>query len=182
MRAVAALLVTLLLLPAAAPLAKAQQPLSNSSRESGSAGGPMVLAQGQLPSIDRPVEAPSHDVAVATRNNGHFYFNTEVNGIDLPMLFDTGARFVSLRAEDAERVGINVSALNYSLRMMTANGISAAAPVMIKVIKVGGITRTNVPGIVAKPGAMMIDLLGQTFTSTMAGFSTEGDRLTLRGD
>jgi clan AA aspartic protease (TIGR02281 family) len=182
MNAVAVALVTLLLLPAGARFAKAQLPLSDIPQQNRTTDGRFNLAQGQLPSIDRPAQVPSHDIAVTTRNDGHFFFNTEVNGVNVPMLFDTGARFVSLRAEDAKRVGIDVGSLNYSLRMTTANGLAAAAPVTIKVIKVGGIVRTNVPGIVGQPGALGVNLLGQTFTSTMAGFSTEGDRLTLRGE
>jgi aspartyl protease family protein len=79
-------------------------------------------------------------------------------------------------------VGINVNSLNYTVRLLSANGIVAAAPVVIREMKVGGITRTNVPAVVGKPGELMMNLLGQTFNSTMAGFSTEGDKLTLRGD
>jgi aspartyl protease family protein len=69
------------------------------------------------------------------------------------------------------------------VRVSTANGIAAAAPVVLKELKVGGITRRNVPAIVAQPGALAgTSVLGQSFMSTMAGFSTEGDKLTLRGD
>jgi aspartyl protease family protein len=169
MKAVAVLLV--LLGFAGAPVAKAQ---------TAPADNRILLAQGQLPSIDRPVQA--HDTASAMRDNGHFFFDTEVNGADLHMMFDTGARWVSLRAEDAARAGINVSSLDYSLHMLTANGIGSAAPVVIKVMKVGRITRTNVQAVVVKPGALAINLLGQSFMSTMAGFTTEGDTLTLRGN
>ena len=66
--------------------------------------------------------------------------------------------------------------------MSTANGIGFAAPVVIKVMRVGSITRTNVQAVVAKPGSLGVNLLGESFTSMMAGFSTQGDRLTLRGD
>ncbi|HEX3996717.1 MAG TPA: TIGR02281 family clan AA aspartic protease [Acetobacteraceae bacterium] len=172
MKAVASLLVSSMLL---APVANAQQ-----SSTAAPSDRRIVLAQGQLPAIDRPVQA--HETASTMRSNGHFFFDTEVNGTDLHMMFDTGARWVSLRAEDAEKAGINVSSLDYSLHMSTANGISFAAPVVIKVMKVGRITRTNVQAVVVKPGALAIDLLGQSFMSTMAGFSTEGDTLILRGN
>jgi aspartyl protease family protein len=98
------------------------------------------------------------------------------------MMFDTGSRWVALRAEDAERAGIDVSSLNFSVRTATANGVGSAAPVTIKVLRVGNITRTNVQAVVMRPGALAINLLGQSFMATMAGFSTEGDRLTLRGN
>jgi clan AA aspartic protease (TIGR02281 family) len=177
MKAVASLLVSSVLL---APVANAQQSSIAAPTQSRPTDHRIVLAQGQLPAIDRPVRA--HETASAMRSNGHFFFDTEVNGTDLHMMFDTGARWVSLRAEDAEKAGINLSSLDYSLHMSTANGIGFAAPVVIKVMKVGRITRTNVQAVVVKPGALAINLLGQSFMSTMAGFSTEGDTLILRGD
>ena len=149
------------------------------------------LAQAQLPSVDRSIQLPSidrpgpvrtHDTVTTTRFRGNFYFQTEVNGASMPMMFDTGARLVALRAEDAERAGINLSSLNFSVRTMTANGIGSAAPVMIREMKVGTITRNNVPAVVMKPGVLAFNLLGQSFMATMAGFNTEGDKLTLRGN
>jgi aspartyl protease family protein len=170
MKAVAVLLGSLALL---APVTKAQQ---SSTIE------PPQRAQWQLPSIDRPVST-LHDTVSTTRSNGHFFFKTEVNGVAIPMMFDTGATWVSLRAEDAAKVGINPASLSYTVHTSTANGVAEAAPVLLKELKVGGITRKNVPAIVARPGALVgISVLGQSFMSTMAGFSTEGDKLTLRGD
>lgn len=136
----------------------------------------------RLPAVDRPGHAPSHDIVSTGRFNGNFYFQTEVNGAAMPMMFDTGARWVALRAEDAARAGIDVASLNFSVHTSTANGVGSAAPVVIKVIRVGNITRNNIQAVVMKPGTLAVNLLGQSFTSTMAGVSTEGDRLTLRGD
>jgi aspartyl protease family protein len=179
MKAVAVVVMSVVLAGTGAPFAKAQQPMSATPPQGGNR---VVLAQGQLPSIDRPTQVPSHDIASATRLHGHFFFNTEVNSVAVPMMFDTGASWVSLRAEDAARVGINVSSLNFSLHPSTANGIGSAAPVVIRELKVGNITRTNVPAVVVQPGMMAFSLLGQSFMSLMAGFTTEGDKLTLHGD
>lgn len=185
MKAVAVLVLSVVLLaPASAAFAEPHQSVSTAPDMSPTQNRPMgsriFLAQGQLPTIDRPVQA--HNTAIAMRNHGHFFFDTEVNGVSVHMMFDTGASSVLLRAEDAERVGINVASLDYSAQVATANGHAAFAPVVIKVIKVGSITRTNVAGAVAKPGTLGITLLGQTFMTKLAGFSTEGDTLVLRGD
>jgi clan AA aspartic protease (TIGR02281 family) len=136
----------------------------------------------QLPAVDRPGRVSSHDVVSTSRFNGNFFFQTEVNGATIPMMFDTGSRWVALRAEDAARAGIDVSSLNFSVHTATANGVGSAAPVTIKMMRVGNITRTNIQAVVMRPGTLAINLLGQSFMSTMAGFSTEGDRLTLRGN
>jgi clan AA aspartic protease (TIGR02281 family) len=139
------------------------------------------LAQGTLPTIDRPVRP--RDTAIATRRaNGHFVFDAEINGVTVPVVFDTGASLVTLRAEDAGHMGINTATLNYSMHTSTANGIAEAAPAVIATLKIGTITRTNVAAVVARPGALAVNLLGQSFLTTMAGFVMDGDRLVLRGN
>jgi clan AA aspartic protease (TIGR02281 family) len=191
MRGVVVRVSLVLLAVAGAHFAGIAQSTSPAPAQSGPADNQFHLAQvqvpaidrsDQLPSIDRPGRAASHDIVSTARSNGNFFFQTEVNGTAMPMMFDTGARWVALRAEDAERAGINISSLNFSVHTMTANGIGSAAPVVIRVMKVGNITRTNIPAIVMRPGTLAFNLLGQSFMSTMAGFSTEGDRLTLRGN
>jgi aspartyl protease family protein len=122
------------------------------------------------------------DTATATRGrNGHFVFNAEVNGVALPMLFDTGASTVTLRAEDAAQVGIDADALRYSLIISTANGSTRAAPVKLDSLTVGSITRENIPALVVEPGKLAINLLGQTFLSRLAGFQLRGQQLVLEG-
>jgi aspartyl protease family protein len=145
------------------------------------ASAPLCTARGQLPTIDRNTRP--HDTASATRvPGGHFVFQTEVNGAALPMVFDTGASYVTLRAEDAERIGIRMSALQFTDRVNTANGVTETAPVLLASLKVGNISRTNVPAQVARPGALRVNLLGQSFMKMMAGFSEDGDQLVLRGN
>ena len=88
------------------------------------------------------------NVATAQRRpNGVFIFQTQVNGIDLSMMFDTGASVVGLRAEDAEQLGFDVGGLHYTGRASTANGVAEVAPVMLKRLTVGDITRYQVLGL-----------------------------------
>jgi aspartyl protease family protein len=88
---------------------------------------------------------------------------------------------VAIRGEDAARVGIDVTQLTYSARVKTANGIAEVAPVVIETLTVGDITQRNVPGFVAKRGAMHENLLGQSFLSRLSGFNVEKNRLVLQG-
>jgi aspartyl protease family protein len=60
--------------------------------------------------------------------NGHFQADVAVNGQTIEMLVDTGASMVALSREDAERIGIDLSRLTYSMTVMTANGRGRAAP------------------------------------------------------
>jgi clan AA aspartic protease (TIGR02281 family) len=141
----------------------------------------VALPPPPLPAIYRGTR--TGDTASAShRANGQFVFDAQVNGTSMPMVFDTGASLVALREEDASRAGIDLDTLNYSVRVKTANGTAFVAPIVIATLNVGSITRTNVRALVAKRGALTVNLLGQSFLKTMAGYAMDGDRLVLRGE
>jgi aspartyl protease family protein len=134
------------------------------------------------PSASAPQSGPliveeGGDATAWRSRSGTFELRAAINGQTLPMIFDTGASAVSLRAEDAERIGIDVNSLHYSLVTHTANGTSAVAPVVIQRLQVGSIIETNVPAVVARPHAMSANLLGQTFLSRLSNYTVEKDRV-----
>lgn len=119
--------------------------------------------------------------AAAVRGlNGHFAFAGITNGVKLNYLFDTGASTVTLRNEDAARIGVKVEALDYSITVSTANGQTVAAPATIDALTIGGITQRRVRAFVARPGALRENLLGMSFLERLKGYSVEGGRLVLR--
>ena len=154
---------------------------------------PRVVAAAPLPMVQRPTELSASvqsagaisgpNEAVAERgSDGGFGFDAVVNGgTHVRMLFDTGASVVGLRAEDAIRLGIPVSRLNYSVKIKTANGTADVAPVMIDTMVIGNITVRSVAGFVAKQGMLQENLLGQTFLTRLAGFNVERNLLVLKG-
>lgn len=153
--------------------ARAQTPLSPRSP---------VLEGPPMPAVNYP-GMPSRGDQASTRRErgGHYVFRTEVNGVALPMMFDTGASQVVLRAEDAARVGVDVSTLRYTATASTANGRAEVAPAVIGTLVIGSITRRNVTALVARPGALSVNLLGQSFLSRLAGYRLEGEQLILQG-
>jgi aspartyl protease family protein len=154
---------------------------------------PITPASGAAPSVMQMLTAPAApmpvvitpseqaDASARRGGNGHFTVDVAVNGVRLAMMLDTGATLVSLRAEDAAKVGINVRALNYSGITHTANGVTDYAPVTLDSLTVGTITRRNVEALVARPGKLGENLLGQSFLRRIAGFNVEGDKLILKG-
>jgi clan AA aspartic protease (TIGR02281 family) len=145
---------------------------------------PVVISPSaaRQPEVERPRARPDSFSAVARReSNGHFYFDTVADGIHLRMVFDTGASIVSLRSEDAARLGIDVARLNYSIVLNTANGTTSAAPVTIATMSIGNISLRNVRAVVAQPGKLSANLLGQSFLARVAGYSVEGNQLVLKG-
>jgi aspartyl protease family protein len=119
-------------------------------------------------------------VMLEKRPNGHFEAETLVNGRTVRMMIDTGATSTVLTTRDAERAGIDTSALNYQVPVATANGQAMAARVVLGEIGVGAITRSNVPALVAAQGMLEQSLLGMNFIGTLSGFDIRGDRVILR--
>lgn len=135
---------------------------------------------------------PGETVAVDTRGNGeravrirkrpdgHFFAKVKINSSQLQMLVDTGASSVVLKQADAERVGINIRELTFSVPVQTANGATFAAPVKLASITVGNIEFKNIEALIAKPGALKDSLLGMSFLSRLRSYEFAGDFLTFR--
>ncbi|TBZ20508.1 TIGR02281 family clan AA aspartic protease [Rhizobium leguminosarum] len=112
--------------------------------------------------------------------NGHFKADVAVNGQTVEMLVDTGASMVALSREDAERIGIDLSRLTYSMTIMTANGRGRAAPVTLDQVAIGPIIRNNVAASVAEDGRLDQSLLGMSFLETLASLQMQTDELRMR--
>jgi len=130
-------------------------------------------------------------VAVVDQNEGTavfqkgfgntFRMETEVNGINITMIFDTGASAVVLTSSDAIAAGINMENLRFNIEVQTANGKGRAAGITIKRIEVGGIIRKNIRAFVAEEGALRTSLLGMTFLQTQDNYTVRRDSLELNG-
>ncbi|MEL6059330.1 MULTISPECIES: retropepsin-like aspartic protease family protein [unclassified Methylobacterium] len=118
-------------------------------------------------------------VTIVRRADGDFRVEAEVNGRPQPFLFDTGASSVVLTAENAAALGLTPPTSEFTARVSTANGITYAAPVQLDSLSVGTITERRVNAMVAKPGALSANLLGQTFLTRLSGYEVRGDRLIL---
>jgi aspartyl protease family protein len=119
------------------------------------------------------------DAPIPQTHDGHHVFAALVNGHQVSMLFDTGASMVTLRAEDADRLGIPLSRLNFSMRVSTANGIGLVAPTVIDTLTVGSVTQHDVPAFVASPGTLRENLLGQSFLSKLRSYEVENNHVIL---
>jgi aspartyl protease family protein len=119
-------------------------------------------------------------VRIRKRSDGHFMVKTEANGIALSMLVDTGASTVVLKPADAQRLGIDIERLRYSVPVQTANGTTYAASVRLRNLAVGNIVLEDVDALVARPGALRDNLLGMSFLSRLRSYEFTSEYLTLR--
>lgn len=112
--------------------------------------------------------------------NGHYEVTATVGGVSVPMMVDTGATTIALSYEDAERIGLNPSSMNFTYTVMTANGPARTAYVTLPDIEVAGIRRTNIAAGVAEPGKLSGSLLGMNFLASLKSFTISGDEMRLQ--
>lgn len=111
--------------------------------------------------------------------SGHFEVQANINGHDIPMIFDTGASAVVLSPRDAEAAGVDIRNLRYNIPVATANGTGMAARIRVQSIIVGGIARRNITAFVTEAGALETSLLGMTFLETLSRYSVTQNSLEL---
>ncbi len=111
--------------------------------------------------------------------NGHFVFKAAVNERLANFVADTGATYVVLTYDDAERLGLSPHSLDFSAPVQTANGIARVAPVTLDRVRVEDITVRNVPAAVAEKGVLGTNLLGMSFLGRLKSFQIQGNELIL---
>jgi len=111
--------------------------------------------------------------------NGHFVFKAAVNERLATFVADTGATYVVITYEDAQRLGLSPQSLDFSAPVQTANGVTRVAPVTLDRVRVEDITVLNVPAAVAGKGVLATNLLGMSFLGRLKSFSIEGGELVL---
>ena len=119
-------------------------------------------------------------VRIRRSSHGPFVARAKVNGAETMMLVDTGASSVVLKAADAERAGIDLATLKFTIAVETANGSTFCAPVRLRQIDIGGITYQGIEALVSKPGNLKESLLGMSFLRRLRSYDFSGDFLTLR--
>jgi aspartyl protease family protein len=130
-----------------------------------------------------PGRAMSHGrtVELARAASGDFRIGTEVNGVRIPMVLDTGASSVVLTHDDAKAAGLPTEFIKYAVNVDTANGHTLAAPVRLDRLAIGGIVERQVPALIAQPGQLKTSLLGMSFLNRLQGWEVRGGRLLMRG-
>lgn len=120
------------------------------------------------------------EVVVTRRRDGTFVLPASVNGQSHTFLFDTGASSVVLTIETARQLGVKVDDLQFRIPVYTANGRTFAAPTTIATLAIGPITLSRVAALVAGPGLLHQNLLGQTALDRLESYEVRGNRLVLR--
>lgn len=90
-----------------------------------------------------------------------YHLNVLINGIEIPVKYDTGASNLFLTPKDAEKLGLNIGQLDYTISIKTADSDTFAAKLQLESVSVGKLTVKNFEALVLKGGEN--SLLGMNF-------------------
>ncbi|MGJ3263583.1 MAG: retropepsin-like aspartic protease family protein [Salinarimonas sp.] len=121
------------------------------------------------------------EVSVRRGFDGAFVVRGTADGTPLDFIFDTGANVVVITADAAARLGYAAEDLSYRVPVLTANGRTMAAPIVLDTLAVGDIVERRVRALVARPDALPGNLLGMTFLDRLDSYEVRRNELVLRG-
>ena len=124
-------------------------------------------------------QASSARETIEPDRSGQYEAEVEIDGQRLPVMIDTGATFLTLSYEDAQRLGIRLMPSDYAYKASTANGISMVGKVQLPRVTLGSITVRDVPALVCGRGQLVQSLLGMSFLSRLSSLSVDHGRLAL---
>jgi aspartyl protease family protein len=125
------------------------------------------------------IESGEHEMVLTESQGGNFFIFGEANGVRVRFLIDTGASDTVLSPMDAQAIGIDLNALDFSRVYSTANGMGRGASYTLDELAVGPISISPMP--VSINGAEMnTSLLGMTFLRRLRSFEIQGRRLILK--
>jgi aspartyl protease family protein len=103
------------------------------------------------------------EVVLVRDLTGHYRADAFINGIEIPVMVDTGATDVAISQRVADKLGIKSTD---AIRTRTANGDAVAYMTRLSSVKLGGIEAHNVAAIIT-PNLEGDMLLGMSFLNRM---------------
>jgi aspartyl protease family protein len=138
-------------------------------------GSKQTLQLGQAAHLAPKVDKSS--VALSADHGGHFFATGNVNGTTVRFLVDTGASYVAIDTNTAERIGLDYRSGKKGV-ISTANGVIPVYRVMLNQVRLGDISLNLVEGVVVEGQGLPIALLGMSFLNRTE-MQRDGDRMVL---
>jgi aspartyl protease family protein len=125
--------------------------------------------------------SPGRAVQIARGASGEFALRARINGVNAPMVIDTGATSVVLTYETAKAAGLPLELLEYDVDVETAGGHTRAARLTLDRLAIGKLVERSVPALVVPHGQMKTNLLGMSFLDRLESWEVHPDKLMLHG-
>jgi aspartyl protease family protein len=131
--------------------------------------------------LRRRAASSAHSVQISRGQAGEFALRARINGINAPMVIDTGATSVVLTWETAKAAGLPLELLEYNVDVETAGGHTKAARLTLDRLAIGKLVERSVPALVVPRGQMKTNLLGMSFLDRLEKWEVRADSLMLHG-
>lgn len=118
------------------------------------------------------------EVRLRMSNDGHFWAQASINGVERRMLIDSGATVTALSQATADAASVTYSAGLLPVILRTANGNVQAQTGTVEQLSLGNIEARNLK-VVVSPSLGNVDVLGMNFLSQLQSWRVEGRELIL---
>ena len=133
----------------------------------------LVIAQRErLTGLMPGAAAPNGVVRIPMADDGHFYADVRVNGVERRMLIDSGATTTALSEATAKAAGLDLGESPFGSLIETANGRVAASHTTVADLAIGPIHLTNIGAHVA-PNFGDQDIIGMNVLSRLRSWRIE---------
>lgn len=123
-------------------------------------------------------QANGGQIIINVSQDGHFYVNAKINGVDIRFMVDTGASDIAINLNDAKRIGLSTKSLIFNKRYQTANGVALGAAVTLEELEIADAKFTNINASV-NGSEMGTSLLGMSFLKQLKKYEVFQDKLIL---
>ena len=137
------------------------------------------LARDAGPEQLRPDANMVHSLQIPVNRDGHYWLDMDVNNNDVHFVVDTGASYVTLSHQDAQKLDLRIFENDYDVVVNTAAGQTTMAEVNLDVVAVGVIELYDVKAFVAREGMLSVSLLGMNYLSRLDRFEFQDQKLIL---
>nr|WP_295668455.1 TIGR02281 family clan AA aspartic protease [Sphingomonas sp.] len=115
-------------------------------------------------------------VQIRMAQDGHFWANVMINGVQRRMLVDSGATTTALSSSTAKAARLDLNASIVPTMLDTANGPVTAQRTTIARLDIGSISATELPTVVSSAFGET-DVIGMNFLSRLKSWRVEGNIL-----
>jgi aspartyl protease family protein len=124
----------------------------------------------------KPSDGGGTQIVLSANSGGHFIANGSINGRSVTFMVDTGATFVSMGADEAERLGVAYANGQRGMSS-TANGNMVVYRVKLASVRIGDVVLYDIDALVSRE-PMRAVLLGNSYL-THFQMKRENDQMTL---
>lgn len=123
-------------------------------------------------------EVVGNEVRLRMANDGHFWAQASINGVERRMLVDSGATVTALSQATADEASVTGAGTLLPVILRTANGSVQAQTGTVERLTLGNIEARNLK-VVTSPALGNVDVLGMNFLSQLESWRVEGRVLVL---